>query len=432
MYKRLFSQSSRPRLLAFVSLCVCLAFLAACGTSTTSTNANNTPRPTVKQVLVFPNVGIQDLTTLDPALASDENSLQAMSMIYSGLVRLDSKLNVIPDQATWTISADRKVYTFYLKPGLTFSDGTPLTAQTYVYSLTRALLPAVQSSDAMLFLGKIAGAADVNVGKATTLHGVKALNASTLVITLSQPTEYFLQALANPLAFPVNQKLVEQYGEANWSNYIVGNGAGSGPFEVRAWEHNTKMVLVPNPHYYGPHTRLTEVDMIFVVDPHTAFQAYQGGQYNFVWNIISSDLIAARGLAGFSSQTLLETDALFFNTQMPPFNQLPVRQAFAYATDKSTLAQSQYILNGSVTPASSIIPTGIPGYQPESDSATLQSRGSSGYPEDDLPRCQPDADRDLFLSQFAGLVGCGRGIAADVGIGPGDSDQSAPGGDQRL
>jgi len=359
-----FSRHLHFRLPTFIGLYLCLVLLAACATSATGTNIGSTPRSTVRQVLVFPNVGIQDLATLDPAQASDENSLQAMMMIYSGLVRLDQKLSVIPDQATWTISTDRKVYTFYLKPGLTFSDGTPLTAQSYVYSLTRALLPSVQSSNAMLFLGNIAGAADVNSGKATTLRGVKALNATTLVITLTRPTEYFLQALTNPLTFPVNQKLIEQYGAASWSDHVVGNGAGSGPFEVQTWVHNTKMVLVPNPHYYGPHMRLAEVDMIFVVDPHTAFQAYQGGQYNFVWNISASDLVAARGLSGFTSQILLETDALFFNTQMPPFSQLAVRQAFAYATDKDTLAQSQSTLNGSVVPAPTIIPPGIPGYQP--------------------------------------------------------------------
>jgi len=323
---------------------------------------SGTPRPAAKQALIFPNVGVQDLSSLDPAEVSDENSVLAVTMIYSGLVRLDQKLNVVPDQATWTISPDRKVYTFSLKPGITFSDGTPLTAETYVYSLTRALSPAVQSDSVMLFLGNIVGAAGVNTGKATMLSGVQAPNASTLVITLNQPTEYFLQALTNPLAFAVNQKSIAQYGETDRSDLAAGNGVGTGPFMVKAWQHNTKIVLVPNPHYYGAHTRLTEVDMLFAVDAHTALQAYQGGQYSFVWNITPEDLGAARGLSGFSSQPQLETDSLFLNTQMPPFDQPAVRQAFARAIDKNLLAQS--ILKNSVIPASTIIPSGIPGYQP--------------------------------------------------------------------
>jgi oligopeptide transport system substrate-binding protein len=340
---------------------LCL-LLAACSGSATGSGASSTPRPAARQVLVFPNVGIQDLDTLDPAQAADKNSDLAFTMIYSGLVRQNQDLTVVPDQATWTISADRKVYTFSLKPGLAFSDGTPITAASYVYSLSRALSPTLQANGAMLLLGDIVGAEQVSTGKATTLSGVKALNATTLQITLSKPTDYFLQALANPLAFVVNQKIIEQYGPEEWSDEAAGHGVGSGPFMVKEWQHNTKIVLVPNPHYYGPHPRLNEVDMIFVVDAHTAFQAFQGGQYSFVWNVIPSDLNAARGLAGFTSQSLLETDVLFFNTQMPPFDQPAVRQAFAYATDKNMLAQT--VLNNSVIPAPTIIPVGIPGYQP--------------------------------------------------------------------
>src|SRR5216683_486986 len=137
-----------PAILLFFSLLALI--LAACGGGSTSTN---TTKLAAKQVLTFPNVGTQDIAVMDPAQGPDSNSAVVMSMIYSGLVRFDQNQNVLPDQATWTISADRKTYTFTLKAGLTFSDGTPLTAQSYVYTLTRALLPAVNSPIATLFLG---------------------------------------------------------------------------------------------------------------------------------------------------------------------------------------------------------------------------------------------------------------------------------------
>lgn len=360
MHKQSFRQTPWPRSLALAWLCVVL--LAACGSSKTS-GPITLATPTLRQVLVLPNVGIQDLDTLDPAQGADQNALVVMNMLYSGLVRLDQNLNVIPDQATWTISADRKVYTFHLKQHITFSDGTPITAQTYVYTLTRALLPTVQSDEAMLFLNTIVGAGDVNTGKTTILRGVQAIDASTLEITLTQPTDYFLQALANPLAFPLNSTLIQRYGETDWSNHAAHNAVGTGPFMVKEWEHNTKMILVPNPYYYGPHTRLTEVDMIFVPDQHTAFQEYQGGQYSLVWNLAPTDITAAHGLPGYVNRTLLETDALFFNPQVPPFDQLAVRQAFAFATDKSLLAQ--VVFNNAVVPAPTIIPDGIPNYQPK-------------------------------------------------------------------
>jgi len=340
-----------------------LIILAACGGSTTTTpTASETSALASSQVLTFPNVGTRDIGVLDPAQGPDANSALAVGMIYTGLVKFDKNLNVVPDQATWVISPDNKVYTFTLKQGITFSDGTPVTAQSYVYTLTRSLLPEVKSPIALFFLGPILGSDDVSNGKTKTLAGVKAIDNTTLQITLKQPTAYFLQIMANSIAFPLNQTVINQYGQADWVNHAAGSAIGTGPFMVKEWDHNTKMVFVPNPHWYGGKTKLTEVDMLFVNDPSTAFKAYQAGQYNFVWNIGPQDLASAKGMSGFESESLLQTDLLFFSNKMAPFNNAAVRQAFAFATDKQTLATA--IFKGSAIPAPTIIPPGMPGYQP--------------------------------------------------------------------
>src|SRR5260221_7854648 len=157
--------------------------MASCaGSNVTVHTTNGTPTMASNQVLTFPNVGTQDIGVLDPAQGPDANSAIAVNMIYSGLVRFDENLNVVPDQATYSISSDNKTYTFILKPGITFSDGTPVTAQSYVYTLTRALLPEVQSPIATLFEGPIVGANNVSTGKTKVLEGVKALNSTTLQI----------------------------------------------------------------------------------------------------------------------------------------------------------------------------------------------------------------------------------------------------------
>jgi len=340
-----------------------LIILAACGGgSTTTPTTNGTPALASKQVLTFPNVGTTDIGVLDPALGPDANSAIAVGMIYTGLVKFDKNLNVLPDQATWTISPDNKVYTFTLKSGIAFSDGMPVTAQTYVYALTRALLPAVKSPIATFFLGLIVGSDEVNSDKTKILAGVKAVNDTTLQITLKQPAAYFLQIMANSISFPLNQKVIEQYGQTDWVNHAAGNGIGTGPFMVKEWDHNVKMILVPNPQWYGAKTKLTEVDMLFVNNLTTAFKAYQAGQYNFVWNIGAQDLATAKSMPGYTSQSLLQTDLLFFNNKMAPFDKAAVRQAFAYAIDKQTLATA--IFKGSAVPAPTIIPPGMPGYQP--------------------------------------------------------------------
>ncbi len=366
-----------------LSICLLTILLTACG-GNASTPANNGTTLAAKQVLTFPNVGTTDIGSFDPASGLDQNSALAVNMIYSGLVRADKNLNVIPDQATWHISDDEKTYTFTIKPNITFSDGTPVTAQTYVYAWTRALLPEVASPIASFFEAPIVGADAVVNGKSKTLSGVKALDDHTLQITLTQPTPYFLEDLTTSVFFVLNPKLITQYGQKNWIQHAEGTGVGTGPFMVKTWNHNAEMVLVPNPHYYGNKTKLTEVDMIFVKDNDTAFKAYSAGQYSFVWNLTPDDQLQAKSLQGFMHMSLLQTDLLFFDSSRPPFNNVAIRQAFAYAIDKPTLVHS--VLKDSVTAAQTIIPPGMPGYQPNFaglpfDAAKAKSLFQSVYPD---------------------------------------------------
>ncbi len=373
---------------SLIILSALLLMLASCsGSSPTSTLTPGTTATSAlasSQVLTFPNVGTADVGNMDPALGPDANSAIAVGMVYTGLVKFDKTLNIVPDQATWSISSDRKTYTFTLKPGITFSDGTSVTAQTYVYTLTRALLPEVKSPIATFFLSNIVGANDVANGKTKILKGVQALNDTTLQITLTQPTEYFLDIMANSIAFPLNQNVINQYGQLNWPLEVAGNGVGTGPFMVKEWDHNVKMVFVPNPHWYGPKTKLTEVDMLFVNDPSTAFRAYQAGQYALTWNITAQDLSIAKNISGYTSQSLLQTDLLFFDNTKPPFNNTAVRQAFAYAIDKNTLANA--VFKGGAVAAPTIIPPGMPGYQSgyagiPFDKSKAQSLLESVYPD---------------------------------------------------
>ncbi|MBV9613958.1 MAG: hypothetical protein JO031_00710 [Ktedonobacteraceae bacterium] len=224
------SQSGHTRhlLLVFSLLSALLMLLSSCSSTTASSPANN-------KKMLLPNVGINDIGTLDPAVGPDANSALAVNMIYSGLVRTDQNLKVIPDQATWLLSNDNKVYTFQINPAVTFSDGTPVTAQSYIYSWTRALLPEVASPDAASLEAPIAGASAVSNGKATSIKGLKALDAHTLQVTLIQPAPYFLATLTNSLFFPLNQKVIERYGQKNWTEYAATAGVGTGPFKVKTW-----------------------------------------------------------------------------------------------------------------------------------------------------------------------------------------------------
>lgn len=341
------------------SLLLLAVVLVGCNVSNDASIADAQSTLASSQALTFPDVGVTDITSLDPALGFDMNSSIVMNMLYSGLLRLDKNSQAIADQATWKISPDGKVYTFMLKPGITFSDGTPVTAKSYVYTWTRALTLDRESSFALSLEQPIVGAAEVHNGKAHTIAGLNALDAHTLQVTLNSPTPYFLTELTNPLFFPLNQRIIERYGNYNWTHHIVNVGIGTGPFQVEAWQHNISITLTPNSYYYGAKTRLQMVTIPFEADPQTV--SYSAAQYDFTWSISPTDQIAQKNTSGFQKTSLWQTVMLFFNTNSPPFDQIAVRQAFVQAINKVALLHSAF--NDAFIPANTVLAPGMPGYQ---------------------------------------------------------------------
>src|SRR5579871_4792409 len=139
-----------------------------------------------------------DANSLDPQQYQTLGELQILSNVYEGLVSYDAKtLQPVPDLATsWDVSTDGLTYTFHLRSGVTFTNGRALTADDVVYSFNRLANPKVATTYATsLILGSVAGFADVQSGKATTLSGVKAVDPATVQITLSSPNSALLPAL---------------------------------------------------------------------------------------------------------------------------------------------------------------------------------------------------------------------------------------------
>jgi ABC-type oligopeptide transport system substrate-binding subunit len=127
--------------------------------------------------------------------------------------------------------------------------------------------------------------------------------------------------------------------------------------------------------------------MAFVNDLSTAFRSYQAHQYDFDWNIAPADLSQARALAGYASKSLLETDMLFFDNTKAPFNNVAVRQAFAYAINKNILVKT--IFANSVVAAPTIIPPGMPGYQPNYPGLAYNTARAKGF----LQSVYPDVSK---------------------------------------
>jgi oligopeptide transport system substrate-binding protein len=353
-------------------LCVLLFVLCSCGGgSGTLILTNGQPTLASSQTLALPLIGETDVRTLDPSSQLDASGRLVMGMFYSGLVRLDKDFHILPDQANWDISNAGTTYTFHVKPGVTFADGMPVTAQTYIASWTRALTPHRASSRAnqinyttpqpYTLALPIVGARELHDGTAQTLSGVQAVDDQTLRVTLTQPTPTFLQSLAQPFFFPVNQELVTGYAQQDWPVSLAKQGIGTGPFVVQEWDRDIKMVLIPNPHYYGPKLTLTQLTVYFMNDARVSYTQNRAGRFDLTWDMVQTDQQAASMLHNYEAATALQTDALFYNTTEAPFNSVKLRQAFAAALDKQKLAQ--VTMKGYVRSAESLFPPAMPGYE---------------------------------------------------------------------
>ena len=195
-------------------------------------------------------------TALDPAVASDAASLSLLENLFDPLLRYDYlarpvKLRQNTAVAMPTISDDKLVYTFKIRPGIYFTPDPAfqgkqreVTAADYVYSLTRLYDPAIKSPWLSLFEGKIAGdkALKDKFSYATPVAGLAAPDKYTLRITLSAPDSNFLFYLATPATGVVAREVVEAY-----PNQVGNHPVGSGPFMIGAWKRSDKITLLANP-----------------------------------------------------------------------------------------------------------------------------------------------------------------------------------------
>ena len=151
-----------------------------------------------------------DPPTLDPALVTDTTSAGLVVEIFSGLVSINTNLQLIPDLAqSWEISEDGLVYTFRLRPDAKFHDGKPVTAHDFKWSMERAANPKTASPVAQTYLGDIVGVDDVVDGLTTDIRGVRVIDDLTLRITIDAPKAYFLAKLTYPTAYVLDQETVE-------------------------------------------------------------------------------------------------------------------------------------------------------------------------------------------------------------------------------
>ena len=322
---------SRMRPLILLSL---LLLLAGCATT-----AAQHPH---SQVLNWGIAGVTDVPTLDPALVSDPTSISVASLVYGGLVGLNSRLQVIPDGAAhWKISSGGRVYTFFIRPHLRFADGQTVTATDFAGALERALGPEAAAGTGSFYLDLIRGASNGRPAR-----GIQVVNRSTLRITLVHPAAHFLSELAFPASYVPEPRLL-QGGNSDWTD----QAAGFGPYHVTVWRHSKLLVLRPNPYYYAGRPRLRQIRISFYQQVSSAVAAFHRGALDLVSGLPPGSSL--RPTAGLSRIPALALDYVAFNTARAPFSHLSARRAFA-TVDVSHVAAR--VMGRGVFPTDNIVP----------------------------------------------------------------------------
>ncbi|NLT73329.1 MAG: peptide ABC transporter substrate-binding protein [Chloroflexi bacterium] len=297
---------------------------------------------------------------LDPAMVQDSTSALYVVHLYSGLVTLSADLEVVPDLAlSWDVVDDGRTYVFDLNPAASFADGTPITAEDFVYSWERACSPALGSPVAVAYLGDIAGVADYASGRADSISGLEVRDTHTLAVTIDAPKAYFLAKLTYPVAMVVDRTRVEQGGE-RW--FLDPNG--SGPFTLEETSEDL-IVLERNRRYSGDPARLDRVE--FYVSGGLPITMYENDQLDIA-DVYSDELDRVMDPHNPLSAEVhvadeLSIEYLAMDVTRPPFDDVAVRRAILKAIDREKLAT--LVLNNSATPGRGILPPGLMPIDPD-------------------------------------------------------------------
>ncbi len=289
-----------------------------------------------------------DPTGFDPEAVLNNTSGFIMSAVYDSLVRYKpGTVQVEPGLATsWDISSDGLTYTFHLRHGVTFSDGTPFDAQTYVQSLNRLF---DKNDPAYIY----------NTGPVESyIHftydpvaSYKAVGPYTVEFKLKHPFAPFLTSLAMVWNGVVSPAAAVKYGK-DFRNHPV----GTGPFIFKDWVHNDHITLEANPNYWGGKPKVDRVIFKVIPDPQTAVLQMKQGQVQILADVSSQVIPAIKADPHLKlvTQPGLTINGIALPADTKPFDDVRVRQALNYAIDRQAIDKSLY--NDLAVPMTSPLP----------------------------------------------------------------------------
>lgn len=360
-----------------------LSLLSACGSekpqniadvttgSSSAAASSAAAAPAEKQEMTFVLNNIPD--GLDPGVTNNSFAQYVLINCFEGLVTYDETGSLVGGSAeSWDISDDGLVYTFHLRDGLKWSDGTPLTAQDFVYSIQRVLTPATAAQYVSMVTSYVKNAQEFYDGTATAEDlGVKAIDDQTLEITLIQPTSYFIDVLSMWVYDPVQQATVEANGDS-WTSspetYVC-----NGPFKVTGMSLNENVILEKNENYWdAENVTLEKLTFRYILDNSTALTAYESGEVDGIISVPSSDYARLKAeKAGLQVYPSYGTVYYNINCEAEPYNDPLVRKALCLAVDRQALIDN--VVQVDAQPAYSFL---APGYSVDGKDIT---EGRSDY-----------------------------------------------------
>lgn len=279
--------------------------------------------------------------SLDPHKVESDVEFNVISDLFEGLVSVSPAGEIQPRLAEKWENKENTVWTFHLRPGITWSDGTAITAQDIVWSWQRLVSP-LTASPYSSYPGNmhIVNAKEIAEGKkAPETLGVKAVDDATLEVTLTQPNAAFLAMLAHPSLVPIDKVLVNRFGE-QWTKpeHIV----TSGPYKLSAWVVNERIVAERNPRYWdNQHTVINKVTWLPIHSEAADVNRYKAGEIDIVYTVPINQFAQLKKTMGdqLNVSPQLATYYYEFNTTRPPFNDPRVRLALNMALDKDIIAE---------------------------------------------------------------------------------------------
>lgn len=382
--------TSKRFMKAFVAVMLIAVFTLAAAACTTEMGTVKEPWDGLQlTVCVGP-----DPDTIDPALNSAVDGATLILHGFEGLYFLDENSIPAPGQAeSVDISDDGLTYTFHLREGLKWSDGTPLTAHDFIYSWARAIDPDTAADYEYMF--------EVIKGYDEGELDVVAVDDQTLVVTLISRTTYFLELTAFPVFFPVQEAIVTANGDT-WATK-VDSYVGNGSYRMIEWVPGSHIIYEKNEHYWnydalGPET----IKFVLMDDDNAQLAAYNSGELWFIDTVPNDEIEALKPRDDFYIEGQIGTYYVSFNTKAPGLDNPKFREALTLAIDRDYIVTNigkagqipagAYVSLGisDATPGSSFREIGGDYYDPTADAnedniARAKELIAEIYPDGNIP-----------------------------------------------